>query len=287
MFLLIFSRLDLQSTLLTSVREVVIPTAHIVVLSGFHGDQKSCERSWSVIELVLHFARLCVMFAPLLTLDISRGGHLKHDVSVCQLSSTRVASVGVISFRTLEHVGFVKEKRVVVVTAAHLDDVAAVGSSPSLSIVTLSIVVVSVGTSPLEVNQICLLVNLQVHGDEIILDSGVYLHDIASLTPHIHVKDAFIVGFFRSLGEHHVVGTILEGTTELSSVDGQLEVQITNSHVDFWIVFNHRAIRAVIIVTCISSIGVEIIRANVVPDPHNTTLILFTGEIWHLPLVVH
>ena len=122
------SRLDLQSTLLTSVREVVIPTAHIVVLSGFHGDQKSCERSWSVIELVLHFAGLCIMFTTLLALDVSGGCHLKHDVRVRQLSGTRVASVGVISFGTLEHVGFVEEEGVVVVTAAHLDDVAAVGS---------------------------------------------------------------------------------------------------------------------------------------------------------------
>ena len=93
-------------------------------------------------------------------------------------------------------------------------------------------------------NQIRLLINLQVHGNEIILDSGVYLHDIASLTPHIHVEDAFIVGFKRSLGEGHIVGTILEGTTELCSVDGQLKVEITHSHVDFWVVFNHRTIRA-------------------------------------------
>merc|ERR1712034_263678 len=220
----IISRLDFQSTLLTSVREVVIPTAHIVVLSGFHGDQKSCERSWSVIELVLHFACLCIMFTTFLTLDVSGRGHLKHNVRVRQLSGTRVASVGVISFRTLEHVGFVEEKRVVGVTAAHLDDVAAVGSSSALSVISLSIIVVSVGTSPLEVNQIRLLVNLQVHGDEIILDSGVNLHDIASLTPHIHVEDAFIVGFKRSLGESHIVGTVLEGTTELRGVDGQLKV---------------------------------------------------------------
>merc|ERR1719318_1945186 len=133
------------------------------------------------------------MLTPLLTLDVSGRGHLKHNVRVGQLGGTRVASVGVISFRTLEHIGFIEEERVVVVAAAHLDDVAAVGSSSTLSVVTLSIIVVSVRTSPLEVNQIRLLINLQVHGDEIVLDSGVYLHDIASLTPHIHVEDAFIV----------------------------------------------------------------------------------------------
>merc|ERR1719505_160786 len=227
------------------------------------------------------------MFATFLTLDISRGCHLKHNVGVRQLSGTRVTSVGVISFGTLEHVGFVEEKGVVVVTAAHLDDVAAVGSSSTLSVVTLSIVVVSVRTSPLEVNQIRLLINLQVHGDEIILDSGVYLHDIASLTPNIHVEDAFIVGFKRSLGESHIVGTILERTTELRGVDGELKVQVTHSHVDFWIVFNHRTIRTVIIIAGISSVGIEIVRTDVVPNSHNATLILLTGEIWHLPLVVH
>ncbi len=68
---------------------------------------------------------------------------------------------------------------------AKLDDVAAVSTRGTLAVVVLWIVV---GASPLEVHVVA---QLDVHagGEEVVLDTGVYLHDVAALATHLDIVD--------------------------------------------------------------------------------------------------
>ena len=80
-------------------------------------------------------------------------------------------------------------------------------------------------TCPLDVHTV-LVSDLQAVGDEVVLNGGIRLHDVAPLPSHVQVvQDAAPILLIQraTWAEHDSVRPVLEGAAKLGSVDGQAE----------------------------------------------------------------
>merc|ERR1719505_298941 len=176
---------------LSPIREIIISRTHVVVLPFRKRQQHPPKRCRCVIQLVLHDVSVrtfCRITAILLTLNETSSSHLDSDVDRLEGVFGGVFSSPV-HFSVHEHGGVFEGSDWVVHTSiCDLNNVAAVGSSCALTIVT---VIVCVGTCPLYVHQF-LLFDSQISREEIILVRGKCLHDVAPLSTNIQIMDEFI-----------------------------------------------------------------------------------------------
>jgi hypothetical protein len=143
---------------------------------------------------------------------------------------------------------------------------------------TGSVGLVEVATSPLEVHVVT-LVDLQVVGSKVVLDSGVALHNVTTTTTHVQVDDTTAerqVGRTRQDAED--VRSVLEGTTVLVGVEGQGVVKITND--DDRVVLDGRALVVVaridhVLATLDVSPSIVVTRRDVVTETEDAVLTLF------------
>ena len=95
-------------------------------------------------------------------------------------------------------------------------------------------------TSPLDMQQVVILLDGQPVGNEVVLHRWVDLHDVAPLAAHVQVVDVFVVGHAVLLAAPQLddVCTILESSPELGGVHGELQRWFEDADVDFWIVLD-------------------------------------------------
>ena len=98
-------------------------------------------------------------------------------------------------------------------------------------------------TCPLEMDAVT-GVHIEPVGDKIVFNCRVGLNNIAPLPSDVEVVDIAVLIVLREHGtgtKDHDVGTVLEGTTKLGSVDGQAEGLVgTGTNIDVWILFDWR-----------------------------------------------
>ena len=83
-------------------------------------------------------------------------------------------------------------------------------------------------------------------GNKVVLDSGVSLDNVPSLPPHVEVEYITAASLFTgedgARSKDKDVATVLEGATELGSVDGKSQWFVgAGSNVDVWVLRNGRS----------------------------------------------
>lgn len=207
-----------EHTLLGAVGEVVV-TGGLVVegTSAIHLDQTSIEiGALGTIELR---AILCIVVIVGVGIRVAIGGILI-NVGHASAECLAVKHVLLNSF-------IAGTKGDVRVKVGNLHDVRTISSSKTLSGVAIRI---GVASSPLEVNVVSFF-NVESVRSEIIFRCWIGLHNVTALSTHVEIVD--LVSFGDTLGsggdtEH--VGTILEGSSILSSVKRKSQGLILHSH---------------------------------------------------------
>jgi len=220
---------NVDNSLLVTVREVVISSRHVVESSS------SVHLEDSSVEVVLSGVELSAVSGILLSVSsvVSVGGEeLSSSEAVSLVKSGESDSGGSILNEDL--LGVLGDPVISdgesVIGADDLNVVRSVSSILSLSSRSSG---VGVTSSPLEVNVVSNS-GVKVLRDEVVLNRGVSLNDVSSLSSDVQVEESSRSGDSRgSLGDLEGVRSILEGSSELRSVDSQLELSgVTVGHVE-------------------------------------------------------
>jgi len=211
---------DIEDTLLISVGEVVVTSAHVIVSSsGVHFDNSSIEVLVSCIEFhaILDIFLGSVGISSVLEQQL---GLVKAVVLIKHGKSNSHGSVG-------EHnpawvcrdpcsSNWVSRR-----WGSNLDNVASVSLVSSFSSISGWVLITS---SPLEVNVISNS-GVEIRWDKVILSGWVGLDNVSSLSSDVQVKHT---GQSRdisgSLGNVENKRSVLEGSSVLTGIHGQLEV---------------------------------------------------------------
>jgi len=208
--------LDVDDSLLGTVGEVVVASAHVVVgASLLDSDETSVPVSRGRIQLhavlVVLLGSLSVavvLFQELLPVQALGGVALVLTEVGHLVSLRRVAE---------EEGGILGRDGVVVAGVGHLDNVRAVSASLAFSVV---VGWVGVASSPLHVDVIsgAGIKNLR---DKVVFNGRINLHNVASLSSDVEIEDT---GGVRNSGGSGANGedvcSILEGSSGLSGVEG-------------------------------------------------------------------
>jgi len=206
---------DRELSLLSSVGEVVVSGVHVVESSGgVHLDQTSIEVGSSSVQL--HAVSLVLVDGS----DVVVVG--SQELSHGQASSLSEHSHVLSQFRRLEQgsigvdpIGSGGSRGGEVSDLDHVGSISLIGSFSGVSSG------VGVATGPLEVDVISNSA-LEMVGDEVVLRGGVSLNDVSSLSSDVEVENSVGGGDSSGSGsdvEH--VRSILEGSSELRSIDGE------------------------------------------------------------------
>jgi len=185
---------DIDLSSLCSVGEVVVSAGHVVEGSSLvHLEETSIEVSWGSIELhaVLNVSLNSVLVVGVLGLELlisqavglSEHGHVKSQL--LRLEEWSVAIDPRIACWL--HVS----------KGSNLHHVGSIGLSSSLTSISSW---VGVASGPLEVDQIVGSSSERLW-HEVILHSGIGLHDVSSLSSHVQVEDSLGVGNSRWSGK--------------------------------------------------------------------------------------
>jgi hypothetical protein len=201
---------DDDDSLLVSVGEVVISRRHEALHSGgVLLVQSSVKVGGSSVELLAVLYVLLIVGVGI-AVDLVQSGERVSQRG--RIEEGRVSSV--------DELSVLEGGRGVVFD---LDDVGSIGLVLSFSGISCGVVVAS---HPLEVDVISLS-HFQVVGDEIVLDRGISLYDISSLSSDVKVEDSGGVGDSRrSSNDSERMRSVLEGSSVLGSVQSQGQVDV-------------------------------------------------------------
>mmetsp|Transcript_18139 Transcript_18139/g.70120 ORF Transcript_18139/g.70120 Transcript_18139/m.70120 type:complete len:514 (-) Transcript_18139:307-1848(-) len=165
-----------HSCLLATVREVVVPRAHVVERArAVHAEDTAVEvGSRRSVELLAVGDVLLVVRVGV-AVHLVNEGHAVLRLVVLE-HGEKVVALGVVN-------GLVVPRR------DHLRDVAAISLARALTVVVGR---VGVAASPLVVDVIA-HTGVEEVGDKVVLDGGVDLHDVAALAADVHVVDLGVV----------------------------------------------------------------------------------------------
>jgi len=255
-------RSDHKLSLLSSVGEVVVSGAHVPEGSSLvHSDESSVEVGRSSVELhaVAGIRLDGVLVVVVLLLQISK------REAICLSQHAHPCS----ELRGLKERSVLGEPSISGgdrgIKVRDLDHVASIGSLSSFSCISSW---VSIASSPLEVDIISSTSDKE-SGDEVIFGGRVSLHDVSSLSSDVQVEDSLKRRDSSGSGsnvEH--VGPVLEGSSELRSIDGERNVVTILSDVG---ILAHRGVGTVVGPINESGIGSvsvtsKIVGGNVVSD---------------------
>mmetsp|Transcript_65689 Transcript_65689/g.105865 ORF Transcript_65689/g.105865 Transcript_65689/m.105865 type:complete len:342 (-) Transcript_65689:1228-2253(-) len=204
--------------LLGSIREVVVPgTQNMMCPDMKHLSEAAVEVGRCTIELLAILLRILVV-----TVGVAR--HILILIQVGKLVHQCSATRKCVAVRLGEGVkqqGVLRNwQRYSLSSGRHLHQVRAVRSSSAVARV---IVVIGIGTRPLEV-EVGALLNHQILRNKVVLNRGVDLHDVASAASDVVVHNASSLGHLcRTLLDHESVRAVLERATKLVRVDLQLQ----------------------------------------------------------------
>jgi len=220
---------DVDGSLLRSVGEVVVTSAHVLVgTRNAHGNEATVVISVGSVLL------LAVLDVRVLTVSV--GGAVQSEELVLAKAAASlggvVADSGLVNVGEVEGGGRVDQgdrgdrhgnvgPTVRESIIGKLDNVGAISLVSALTGVTSR---VGIRASPLEVNVIS-QANLHVVGDEVVLGGRVGLDNVATLAANVQVEDTGSrSNTSRALNNEEAVGAVLEGTTVLGGVQGKGEV---------------------------------------------------------------
>jgi len=150
---------------------------------------------------------------------------------------------------------------------AQLHEIRSIGTEGALAgvarltVTTATAVIVGVGASPLDVDEVGGLDMDTIRG-EIILDAWIRLDDVTTLATHIQVVDLGATGSDGGTrADVETVGTILEGSAKLVGVDREIQALQVGSDIDGRILFDWARVT---IVGRIDVPGIVVIRGDIV-----------------------
>ena len=223
-----------DGSLLRSVGEVVVSGGHVV--EGSNG----LELNKATIKVVRSSVQLLAVLGILISVGVSsllellKGSAASSLGGVVANGLVQLVKVGKTESNLLGEHGLGEPGPWVVtltVVGLHLDNVGTIGSTSSLTGITF---IVGVATSPLDVDKVS-LADVEGGGDEVILNGGVGLDDVSTLSTDVQVDDlgtgtnnnggAILIDDGGGTGLNvEGVGTVLEGTSELGGINGKSQV---------------------------------------------------------------
>jgi len=259
-----------HESLLSSVGEVVVSGAHVVeVSSHVHSDESTIKVRAGGVELhaVRGISLNSILVVVVLLLQVSKGetvGLSEHAHPLSEALRLEERSVLGNPVIACGHRG------VEVGNLHHVASVSLIGSFTSISCG------VGVASGPLEVDVVSRS-SSEVGRSKVVLSGGVSFHDVSSLSSNVKVEDSLKRGDSRGSGSDvEDKRSVLEGSSELGSVDGERDVESILSNV--WVILERRVvgIGSPVNESSVGSIGVgsSISSGNVVSHSEDTVAVV-------------
>jgi len=215
------SSLDIECSLLSSVGEVIVPGVDVLVGSGGELLDSGVVVSRRSVELTTVGDGVLLIGLSVLErlagrkISQSSKGHGSCDIDVLEESLRS------------------HDSREVLVTRVNLDHVGSVRESPSLSVVGV-LGSVEVRSQELDMDTVGFR-DIQSLRDKVVLNSRVALDDVSSSSSLVQVEDSGTSSSGSRLGIHlEQVRSVLEGTSNLVSVDCQSQSRSVSKHLNVW-----------------------------------------------------
>jgi len=184
----------LDAAFLATVGKVVVARAHVKVVPTGLGleDATPNEGSRCVVELVRHASEPGISFDGSIACCSEVDGALLPSLG----SSVKQKAVGVLDEVVFIHLSLVERNRIVQIGSFDRHEVVSISSASTLSIVaclaipSIASIVVCVGAGPLQMDVVA-FGDLKDVGHEVILNRGIGLYNVASLTTHIQIDYVF------------------------------------------------------------------------------------------------